>query len=257
MVIEQRPPMKLGGDELDAVPARQSIVRDPHRRDRSVMTDLFRPVPGQPVDLPDVRLVGRAGRVLIRPEVRLSVVRLGVLLRPGGDLVGIDVHAPVVDPRRESVEALLVRVRTHTGAEAVVPTVQTAHEVVAVDVAIGHQRAAMQASAVHHRDVVVEGHDHQVDIGDQRAGGRAILEVVPVRNWEGLHRGLLSDRVTRSVRAELILTSSTRTVAEPDRSCADSAPVRGPGVDPPGNGSAGRCARSGQPVEPPATDAAH
>ena len=195
------------------------------------MTDLFRPVPGQSVDLPDVRLVGRTRRVLIGPEVRVSVVRLRVLLRPGGDLVGVDENAPVVHPRREPVQPLLVRVRAHTGAEAVIPTVQTAHEVVAVDVAVGHQRAAMQTSAVHHRDVIAVGHDHQVDVGDQRSGGRAILEVVPVRNWVGLHRGLQSDRVTRSVRAGLILTSSTRTVTKPDRPSPDSAPLSTGGVD--------------------------
>jgi len=41
-------------------------------------------------------------------------------------------------------------------------------QVVAPDVAVGHQGTPVDASAVQHRDLVVVAYDYEVDPGDQR-----------------------------------------------------------------------------------------
>ena len=62
---------------------------------------------------------------------------------------------------------------------------QTAHQVVAVDVAIGHERAAVQAAAVEHADAVVITGDNEIDALDERIGGAPVAEVVPAGDGDG------------------------------------------------------------------------
>ena len=97
-----------------------------------------------------------AVRILVRALVRVTIVRLRMVLRPGSDLLGVDQEVAAVHPRRELVEPLGVVVARDPGVIPVVPTVQPADEVVAVDVAVDHQRTSVQAPAVEHRVVVVE-----------------------------------------------------------------------------------------------------
>ena len=54
---------------------------------------------------------------------------------------------------------------------------QTADQVVAVDLPVGEQRAAVQAAAVEHRVVVAPADDHEVDAVDRRTHRLAVEEV--------------------------------------------------------------------------------
>ena len=96
-------------------------------------------------------------------------------------------ETPVValDPAGELLQRLGVVVRAHAGVDPVVPAVQAAQQVVAVDVAVGQQRAAVQAPAVEHRVVVAPPDDHQVDALDHGADRRPVGHLAPGRH---LHR---------------------------------------------------------------------
>ncbi len=110
-----------------------------------------------------------------------------MLLLPGGDLVGVDQHLAGLGPGRKFRQHFVVVVFGDACVDAVVPVVQPADEVVAVDAAVGEQRAAVQAAAVQHGDIVAVADHDQVDIADQRIGGRAVLELGPARDGDLVH----------------------------------------------------------------------
>ena len=190
-VVEQRSGRELGRDDLDRVPAREPVAWHPHRGHRPVMAELRQPVGRQLADLADERLLGRTVRILVGAQVRLAVVGLWVLAFPGGDLVGVHQHVTgdVVDPRAEAVELLVVVVHAHAGAHRVVPAVEAADQVVAAHGRVGHERAAVQATAVEHRVVVAETDDHEVDARDEGPGRGAIGEVGPACDRDRCHVG--------------------------------------------------------------------
>ncbi|MPM88047.1 hypothetical protein SDC9_135148 [bioreactor metagenome] len=186
-VVRQRAPGQLGGQQLQVVPARQLGQRHAHRGDLALV-----PGPGQAVagQHPDVRVLGLLGAAVdvgVQPLIGLAVVRLGVLLLPGRDLVPVDQHrvGRGVDPGREPRQHLVIGVRADPRRDAVVVPVHTADQVLAADEAVGEQRAAMQASPVEHRDLVVVADHHQVDARHQRVCGRTVRESAPGRD---LHR---------------------------------------------------------------------
>ena len=60
-----------------------------------------------------------------------------------------------------------------------VPAMHTAYEVVAANRAVGHQRAAVQASAIENRHVVVAAHDYHIGAFHHGPEGLSVGEVVP------------------------------------------------------------------------------
>ena len=188
-VVEERQPVELGGDELEVVPARQLGGRHAHGAPRAVVADLGEPLAGQPLDVGVVRLLGGAVGVLVEAEVVVAPVGLGVALGPAADLGLVDVDGVVagVDPGREAGEGLGVVVLADPGVVAVVPAVDAADEVGAVDVAVGQQGAAVEAAAEEDGDLVVVADDDQVDAGDQGVGGLAVGAArTRWRPWRGL-----------------------------------------------------------------------
>ncbi len=170
-----------------------------------MVADAVEAVSGELADEADVGLVRGAEVVLVEALIGAPVVRLGVLHRPGGDLVGVDPQPVVLDPGHETVQRLVVVVFGDAGAVAVVPVVDSADEVVAVDATVGEQRAAVEAAPVEHRCRIHVGpaDDDEVDVADQRVRRRHRLQLAPGRDPHALHRtaSLSSARVRRMLRA--------------------------------------------------------
>ena len=122
--------------------------------------------------------------------MRLRSIGLGVLLLPLQDLVEVDVQGVVFDPRGELVQPLAVVVAADPRVEDVVPAVQPADQVVALDASVGHQRAAVQAPAVEDGVVVAEADDHQVDVADEGAHRLTVGNLAPRRDLDRLHTNL-------------------------------------------------------------------
>ena len=173
--------MQLRRQHLQVVPVRKLGARNAHRVDDAVVAGLRQPLARIPLDQRVVRLLVRTvARILVQAEVLVATKRLRVLARPGVDLVGVDEHLTVLDPRRELRQRLAVLVLGDAGIEPVVPVVNATDQVVVVvDVAVGHQRAAVQAATiVNTGGVVVANHD-QIDLADKRVLGPAVAERVP------------------------------------------------------------------------------
>ena len=184
-LVEQRQPGQLRGHELDAVPVRQLLAGHAHGRHRAVVAGLGQAVGGQLVDVarrtaPRAPGAGRGsspGRRRGRTAAGAhQVVAAPRCRRPA---------AVAVEPARELLERLGVVVGADPGVDPVVPAVQAAQQVVAVDVAVGQQRAPVRAPPVEHRVVVAPPDEHQVDALDHRADGRAVGDLAPRRH---LHR---------------------------------------------------------------------
>jgi hypothetical protein len=187
LVVQQRHAVQLGGDELQIVPRRQQGPRDPHGRDRAVVADLAQPVPGQRVDVLAPRLIGGAVHILVQPQVLVAPVGLGVHAGPLGDGVGVHQDLVALDPGCEAVQRLGVGVLADAGVQAVVPAVDPADQVGAVDVTVGHERAAMQAAPEQDRAAVVPAHDHQIDLADEGSLGLTIDELGPDGDGDLVH----------------------------------------------------------------------
>ncbi len=93
-------------------------------------------------------------------------------------LVELDEELVVLDHAGEKFASdLVVVVGAHPGVDAVVPPVQTAHQVVALDPPVGEQRAAVEAAAVEDRVVVATADEDEVDAVDRRTRRLAVDEV--------------------------------------------------------------------------------
>jgi hypothetical protein len=101
------------------------------------------------------------------------------LVDPDGVLLRIDLG-------RETMKSLVVVVLADPGVVPIVPSVNPADEVLALDPAIGEQSTPVVASPEHHRDLVVEADHDQIDTCDERVGRTPISEFTPGRN---LHAG--------------------------------------------------------------------
>ena len=102
----------------------------------------------------------------VEAEVLVAVVGLGKPVVPCRDLgfVHEDGVRVGVDPCSELVKRLLGVVRTDAGVVAVVPVVDAADEVVAADMAVGEEGAAVEAAAEEHGDPVVVADDDEVTL---------------------------------------------------------------------------------------------
>ncbi len=85
------------------------------------------------------------------------------------------------------MQLFLVVVRADPGVEPVVPAVDPADEVVAGNVTVGHHRPTMETAPIEHRVLVVEAHDYKVDISDQHAHRRPIVEGAPCGEASRFH----------------------------------------------------------------------
>jgi len=90
------------------------------------------------------------------------------------------------------VQLLLGVVGADAGLIAVVPIVQAADDVSTFDTPIGHQRTAVRAVAVEHRDPLrIRPTDNdQVDTGGQGVGGFQRLQVRPLGDNGFVHGDL-------------------------------------------------------------------
>ncbi len=181
---------ELRGEELNVGPARELGQGHTHGRDRSVVADARVPLAGQLLDVCVEGFFRRAVRILVRPEVDLTIPGLRVLLGPRLHLGLVDHHGVGVeiDPRLEPLEHFVVGVLAHPRVDAVVPSVKATDEVRTVDEPIGQQGASMQAAPVEHRDLVVGADHHQVDTTDQSVGRGAVGKGAPRRDLEGAGR---------------------------------------------------------------------
>lgn len=62
-----------------------------------------------------------------------------------------------------------------------------ADQIVAIDVAIGHQGAAVRAAPIQHADGVVKAGNDQVNVRDQRIRRRSIFKLFPVFLSQFMH----------------------------------------------------------------------
>jgi hypothetical protein len=128
------------------------------------------------LDLLDMWLDGVGVHFRVEAEIGVAPIGLRVTLLPGRDFVGVDHHLAAVNPRREFRQHFLVVVLADAAVEPVVPVVQPADQVVAVDAAVGEQRAAVQATSVEHRHVVAVADHNEVDAADQGISRDAVLQ---------------------------------------------------------------------------------
>ena len=184
LVIEQGHAVKLGGEDLKVVPVGKLSSRHAHRIHRPMVAGLRQAIAGECLDLAVEGLFMLAmRRVLVEAQIGVAVIGLGIGARPVGDLVGIDEHVLALGPGLEFVQRLFVIVLRHAGIDAVVPIVHPADQIVIlVHMAVGHQRAAVQAAAIEHRHLIVETHHHKVDALDQRIGRCPVGKRRPFRD---------------------------------------------------------------------------
>ena len=129
-------------------------------------------------------------RIDVETLVHVGRVRLRVLQLPPDDVVAVDEQAVALDHRRELREHLAVVVRADARLDAVVPAVQTADEIVAPDLAVGEQRAAVQAATVEHRVLVAPPDDDEIDALGARGGRLPVGNVRPRCDPYEIHRTL-------------------------------------------------------------------
>ncbi len=66
-----------------------------------------------------------------------------------------------------------------------------ANEIVAVHIAVCHQRAAVGAAAIQHGYLVIEAHDDQVDGPDKGINGLPIGQLVPGHQGRLFHKDFI------------------------------------------------------------------
>jgi hypothetical protein len=103
-----------------------------------------------------------------------------VLLRPDRDFFFVDHDLAIFNPGSELGQGLTVIVFADTGVETVVPTVHAADQVVAFDMTVRHQCAAVRTTTVQHGDRVIVTNDNEVNIGDKRVSRCAIFKIIPI-----------------------------------------------------------------------------
>jgi phage terminase large subunit-like protein len=77
-------------------------------------------------------------------------------------------------------ESFAVVVFADAGVETVVPAVHAADQVVAFDMTVRHQRAAVCTTTVQHGDLVIVTNDNEVNIGNKRVRRCAIFKIIPI-----------------------------------------------------------------------------
>ncbi len=171
--------MKLSDDELDVIPRGQITASHAHCVHDAVMAGFLQAVLGVGLDLLDMRLDRIAVHVGVKAEIAVALERLRMFGFPRGHLVGIDEDLPVFDPASEFLQNFMVVVFTDAGIEAVIPMMQPAHQIVAIDIAVREQRAAMQAAAIEHGDLFAIAYDDEIDAADQRVGRFSVFKLIP------------------------------------------------------------------------------
>ena len=189
-VVQKRFARELGGQELHVAPSRELGERHAHGGHRPVMSDPVESVPGQFLNVEVEGFLGPAVYVRIQAEVLVALVGLRMRLGKGVNLGAIDEHGVLIriQPGRELVERLVVVVLADAGIQAVVPLMDAADEVLAVDVAVGQEGTAVQAPSVQHRDLVPVADDDEIHLADEGVRGLAVLQLAPARDLYGRPR---------------------------------------------------------------------
>ena len=151
---------------------------DTHRRYLAMMAELFKSVSRQLLNVGVVRLGRGAVNVGVQTQVALAVERLWVFFRERTDLIFVDQHRAVLDPRGELVKRFGVVVLADARVHAIVPTVHPADKIAAFHAAIRHQCSPMKAATIENRHILIETDDDQIHLADKRVGWHLILELV-------------------------------------------------------------------------------
>ena len=200
--VQQRHLVQLGGQELDLFPLGQLVARHAHGADPAMVTDLGQPVFGQVLDVLIVRLLRPAVVILVESLVGLAIVGLGIVQRPGADLVLIHPDLVAFHPGAEAVELFRGIVGADAGLVAVVPVVKATDDISALDAAVGHQGTAVRAAAVEHRDLLLvrPADENQIHAGGQGIGGFQRFDGRPRGQRDLIHCSVL-DNISLSIRA--------------------------------------------------------
>jgi len=171
--------MQLRRDHLNFVPIGQILTRYAHRVDHPVMTGLGKPVARILLDQLVIGLfMFFVARVLIETEISIAIVRLRIVLAPRSDLIGIDTNLVFFDPGPELPQFFRILIFRDPGIQPVVPVMHAADQIIiVVDMSIGHQRAAVKAAAIEHRNLLIELHHDEIDLGNQRISRLSIFEL--------------------------------------------------------------------------------
>ena len=145
-----------------------SVARHAHRGDRAVVADLARGRrAASSLDAADVRLVGRAVEVRVERPGRRRGRRAAGCSRSQAAISSASTQtAPSSTQDVNCAQRLLVVVRADAGVDSGSPSRARRRSGCRPRRAVGQQRAAVQAAAVEHRDLVVVAHDDQVDVAD-------------------------------------------------------------------------------------------
>jgi hypothetical protein len=110
--------------------------RHSHGSNAPVVAHLLEAKLCQMLNVLKMRLFFSSMKVLVESLVRIPIVRLRILSLPGCDLFLIDPNGAVLDPRSKSVLPLGGIVGTDSGFVAIIPFVEPAYEVLALDVSV-------------------------------------------------------------------------------------------------------------------------
>jgi len=187
-LVQERCPAQLSRKYLNARP--EGKLRDgySHGRYLPMVPDLSQSVPGKFLNVCVVRFLGPSVGILIETQVFLSLIGLRVLLEPAHYLFLIHQHRIpfAVDPSSKLVEGLGVVVFAHSRVQAVIPSMHTTNQVMAVHVPIGHEGATVEAPPIENRNLLVMADHHQVHLRHQGINGFPIPELTPHGDLDGM-----------------------------------------------------------------------
>ncbi len=115
----------------------------------------------------DMGLIHGAGWILIGPLVGITVVGLGMLAGKFCNLVFVNQHLSVFIPDTEFWQRFAVVIFADSGVKTIVPAMHSTDQVIASNMAVGHQRTAMGTAPIEHSQVVVVTYEDQINLGNQ------------------------------------------------------------------------------------------
>ena len=139
----------------------------------------------QHLDVAVVRLFRPAMNILIKPQVLVPIKWLRMLFFKRFDIGSLDADFVVNNDGVEFVESLRIVVLRNAGIDSVVQVVDAAIEIVSLDQSITHQRRAMVATTIEHRNLIVVPDNNQIDLSRKSISRLAILQLAKRCNLDG------------------------------------------------------------------------